>query len=241
MFGNKDKRAAASDGRQAANAAFRAEVERLEALPMAQLAAEVMVKGFGPDGYLPGFVRREPYAVAAASVRNIATMLEPLLAPSYAQLVCNIASFAGLSLRNFYPYTRRTLYSWVKDIRPGTGGPDPLPRQVAGMFTKQTIMPRQAGRGRFYAPFPCLTDTDVPKDRPNAGYMVRLGLMAGAVLAVRTLAVGADSVTLSPIVMSKSSPSQSFGIGNCVAKQLWATHRSRGDFGRPNQLPPALQ
>ena len=77
MFGNKDKRAAASDGRQAANAAFRAEVERLEALPMAQLAAEVMVKGFGPDGYLPGFVRREPYAVAAASVRNIATMLEP--------------------------------------------------------------------------------------------------------------------------------------------------------------------
>jgi hypothetical protein len=191
-------------------------------------------------------VNRLHYIVTAKTglsleFNNIATMLEPLLAPSYAQLVCNIASFAGLSLRNFYPYTRRTLYSWVKDIRPGTGGPDPLPRQVAGMFTKQTIMPRQAGRGRFYAPFPCLTDTDVPKDRPNAGYMVRLGLMAGAVLAVRTLAVGADSVTLSPIVMSKSSPSQSFGIGNCVAKQLWATHRSRGDFGRPNQLPPALQ
>src|SRR6516162_7054176 len=50
MFGNKDKRAAASDGREAAGAAFRAEVERLEALPMAQLAAEVMVKGFGPAG-----------------------------------------------------------------------------------------------------------------------------------------------------------------------------------------------
>ena len=77
MFGNKDKRAAASDGRQAANAAFRAEVERLEALPMAQLAAEVMVKGFGPDGYLPGFVRREPYAVAAVYIRNVAKMFEP--------------------------------------------------------------------------------------------------------------------------------------------------------------------
>jgi hypothetical protein len=76
VFGNKDKRAVASDAREAANAAFRAEVERLEALPMAQLAVEVMAKGFGPRGYLPDFVRREPYAVAAAHVRNIAQMFE---------------------------------------------------------------------------------------------------------------------------------------------------------------------
>jgi hypothetical protein len=76
MFGNKDKRAVASDAREATNAAFRAEVERLEALPMAQLAVEVMVKGFGPGGYLPDFERREPYAVAAAHVRNIAPMFE---------------------------------------------------------------------------------------------------------------------------------------------------------------------
>jgi hypothetical protein len=77
MFGNRDKRAAASDGREAANAAFRAEVERLEALPMAQVAAGVMVKGFGPGGYLPDFVQREPYAVATAHVRNVAEMFEP--------------------------------------------------------------------------------------------------------------------------------------------------------------------
>jgi hypothetical protein len=77
MFGNKGNRAVASDGREAANAAFRAEVERLEALPIAQVAAEVMVKGFGPGGYLPDFVRREPYAVATAHVRNVAEMFEP--------------------------------------------------------------------------------------------------------------------------------------------------------------------
>jgi hypothetical protein len=77
MFSHKDKRAAASDAKDAANDSFRAEVERLEAPPMTQLAAEVMVKGFGPGGYLPDFVRREPYAVAAAYVRNIAQMFEP--------------------------------------------------------------------------------------------------------------------------------------------------------------------
>ena len=31
----------------------------------------------GPGGYLPDFVRREPCAVAAASVRNITKLLEP--------------------------------------------------------------------------------------------------------------------------------------------------------------------
>jgi hypothetical protein len=60
MFGNKDKRPTAAVRREAANAALRAEVERLEALPMAQLAAEVMVRAFkrGPvynrDGSLAG-------------------------------------------------------------------------------------------------------------------------------------------------------------------------------------------
>lgn len=77
MFGGKDKRADTSDGKQAAIAALRAEVERLEALPMTQLAAEVMARGFGPGGYLPDLVRRQPYAVAAAYVRNIARGFEP--------------------------------------------------------------------------------------------------------------------------------------------------------------------
>jgi hypothetical protein len=76
MFGSKDKRADARDGKQAAIAALRAEVERLEALPMARLAAEVMARGFGPGGYLPDFVRREPYAVAVAYVRDIVKVLE---------------------------------------------------------------------------------------------------------------------------------------------------------------------
>jgi hypothetical protein len=55
MVGNKGKRAAATARREAANAALRAEVERLEALPIAQLAAEVMVRAFGPGpkGRLP--------------------------------------------------------------------------------------------------------------------------------------------------------------------------------------------
>jgi len=77
MFGSKDKRVAVSDGTEAANAAFGAEVERLEALPMAQLAAEVMARGFGPSGYLPDLMRRKPHALERAYVSNVAAMFEP--------------------------------------------------------------------------------------------------------------------------------------------------------------------
>jgi hypothetical protein len=41
VFGNKEKR-------QAADAALLAEIERLESLPLNQLATEVMTRGFGP-------------------------------------------------------------------------------------------------------------------------------------------------------------------------------------------------
>jgi hypothetical protein len=84
MFGNKAKRGTASDANESANAALRAEVERLEALPMAQLAAEIMVKGFGPGGYLPDIMEREPHAVAPrVYVHNIAHMFEPEGARDY--------------------------------------------------------------------------------------------------------------------------------------------------------------
>src|SRR5215469_8465981 len=77
MFGSKDRRVVASDGTETANAAFGAEVERLEALPMAQLAAEVMARGFGPGGYLPGLMRRKPHAIVRAYVNDVAAMFKP--------------------------------------------------------------------------------------------------------------------------------------------------------------------
>jgi hypothetical protein len=76
MFGHKDKRATPGDPAEAANAALRAEVERLEALPMTQLAAEVMARGFGPGGYLPSIVGRKQPALVAAYVSDIAAMFE---------------------------------------------------------------------------------------------------------------------------------------------------------------------
>jgi hypothetical protein len=77
MF-NKDKTKAEGDEQAATEAAARAEVERLEALPLSQLAAEVMVKGFGPDGYLADFARREPYTSGGyVAIYGLAGWLAP--------------------------------------------------------------------------------------------------------------------------------------------------------------------
>jgi len=116
MFGNKDKRAAASDAKGAALAALRAEVERLEALPMAQLAAEVMARGFGPGGFLPDFVRREPYAVAVVYVRNIARMLEPEGARD-AELYNRLAEVVGEGLQ----VLEHQSLIWARSVGEGFG------------------------------------------------------------------------------------------------------------------------
>jgi hypothetical protein len=69
MFSSKDKRATATDRMEAATAALRAEVERLEALPMARLAAEVMVRGFGPGD--PGIARPDSFGALPNIIRGI--------------------------------------------------------------------------------------------------------------------------------------------------------------------------
>ena len=116
MFGNKEKRTADAGAREAAGAAFRAEVERLEALPMASLAAEVMAQGFGPDGYLPGFVKREPYAVQVAHVRNIAAMFVPEGARN-AALYKRLARLVGEGLQ----VLEHESLVWARSVAEGSG------------------------------------------------------------------------------------------------------------------------
>jgi len=131
MFANKDKRDAGGDGRDAATAAFRAQVERLEALPLAQLAAEVMVRGFGPGGYLSDFVLREPHAVACAFVRNIADMFVPKGARD-ADLYKRLSDVVGEGLQ----VLEHESLIWARSIAEGLGvGYGPTRRGRAALET----------------------------------------------------------------------------------------------------------
>lgn len=57
------------DKHEADDDALRAEVERLGALPLKELAAEVMTKGFGPGGPAAGGAFARPSTVAGAFIQ----------------------------------------------------------------------------------------------------------------------------------------------------------------------------
>jgi len=67
LFGKNDKQ----DGKAAENAAMKAEYARLEALPLARLAEEILVRCYGPGG--PGADLSGPTLTALCGVLNPAT------------------------------------------------------------------------------------------------------------------------------------------------------------------------
>jgi hypothetical protein len=139
--------------------------------------------------------------------------------------------------RRVIPYVNKTNYIGLPKNVVGTAGAQPLPRQTCGMFTKQTGFPGRTGRGRFYAAFPSASDQSLVNDLPTAGYMTRLGALAANTFAIQNLTNGASTCDAIPVLFSRVAPSTSYTLVGATARTKWATHRSRGDYGRPNLLP----
>ncbi|HWH20027.1 MAG TPA: hypothetical protein VN671_05810 [Solirubrobacterales bacterium] len=81
LFGHRDDEAAGGDIPSAA-----AEISRLEALPLADLAAEVMERGFGPDGPgapgRPGTIEAPELSAPRVRLNEVAGAVTPAYAAS---------------------------------------------------------------------------------------------------------------------------------------------------------------
>lgn len=175
------------------------------------------------------------------SLSTILNILSGFYKPVYQQVLCAVANYLGVSGRIISPSARKTTLLWNKDKAIGLGGANPLPKQTAGMFTKVTGSPGRLGRGRSYIPFPSTADQSPGLDVPTAGYMTNLGLLAGVMAAQRVITGGgADTVTLDPVLAHLGPPVTYLNWNTATARQKWATHRSRGDYGRFNPIPDAL-
>jgi hypothetical protein len=172
---------------------------------------------------------------AGESMENIGTELDLLIHNAYKAILANTAEYYGSMIRRVWP--TKTAYATTNLNRgDGTAGDEALPRQAAGMFTKTTGLPGPAGRGRFYASFPAEDDND-PDGIPTAGYMVNLGTLAGILATTRTFGVAPDTTTVAPVILDRLAYPGSLAWDFATARQKWATHRSRGSYGRANSLP----
>lgn len=117
---------------------------------------------------------------------------------------------------------------------------DPLPKQVAGIFTRRSIFAGRHAQGRVYVPFPAESDNDPDEGRPNLGYLAALGTYSADAYTSVPVVLGGDSCALNPghWVIPKP-PGVPFWLNYVSAqtRDYWATQRRRGDFGPKNISP----
>lgn len=119
----------------------------------------------------------------------------------------------------------------------GTGGADPLPTQVCGIFTKNSGTTGRANRGRFYVAFPSLADMTAGNEYPTLGYTAKVFNLSGQVTGPRNLVVPSGTLNIE-WGLGKTGASLAFvPTPSATARRLWATQRRRGDYGRPNPPP----
>lgn len=119
----------------------------------------------------------------------------------------------------------------------GTAGAAGLPSQNSGLVTFRTPYAGRSFRGRLYMPFPAEQDNVDATGRPTNGYITNLNALANFYRTPLVAQLAGNSVTLELGVRGRSIPS--FIVVNAhVVRPFWATQRRRGDFGRPNVIPP---
>lgn len=181
-------------------------------------------------------------AGGGATLQSLATALDTAVFAAYIALLNNQAFYLGVSARKFVGNKLSLPNTTKVNTGAGTAGADAMPRQATGMFTKQSALPGPAGRGRVYVPFPAVLDNGATPI-PTAGYMVRLGTLAG-ILAAPLALTGPGTATATPVIIRYPRPAHVPPItlatvvwSTATARQKWATQRRRGSYGRPNVLP----
>jgi hypothetical protein len=167
---------------------------------------------------------------------EVAKRFDVVLSATLIALLNNTAAYWGVGAQRIRPLPIGVEALWQGSAGPGTAGASPMPKQIAGIFSKITAFGGRAMRGRVYVPFPTDLDNSSPSDAPTVGYMTRLGAFAANVVATTAVTGGAGNASMVPVIYHRVSGNVDIIIG-ATARQKWATQRRRGDYGRPNDPP----
>lgn len=180
------------------------------------------------------------YQVVATLGASIDEAALPALAKAgvqtgYSLIMNDNASFYGTSSQRLSPLPKGAVFYSGTTLIPGVAGSNTLPKQSCGLISKKTSLAGREYRGRFYAPFPAEEDNDA-NGFPSPGYQGLLTGLGNYLFQDIPFVVGANGVTLRPVVWSRKLGIATRIVANSI-KIGWATQRKRGTFGKPNPPP----
>jgi hypothetical protein len=145
------------------------------------------------------------------------------------------ATYVGVGVQLLTPVIQPTPAYSTLGTGTGSGGGDPLPKQVAGITTLLTAYRGRKYRGRMYFPF-APEDSNDANDQPD-GFTTGFWDNIGAFFtSAHVVTVGASTLTLDGVLYHRADGSTTTLTGYRT-RGRWATQRRRGDFGKTNVLP----
>lgn len=164
---------------------------------------------------------------------DFAAAVKTGLTGNWPPIITTPASFRGIGAQQATAPKDGEVYS-VANLA-GTGGANPLPKQVAGLAS---IYDGQAGRkhrGRIYFPFPDASAV-TPDGVPIAAYKTALQVVMTFLTGPIVVTVGANQSTMALSVFHKLvGTADPVTVG--VIRSVFATQRRRGDYGKANVSP----
>jgi hypothetical protein len=175
---------------------------------------------------------------ALLTVSGFLAQTDSIYAGFYKAAIPNTGEYRGTLFAIDFPLPRSDPIMIVSNSGAGTGGPDPLPTQVTGIWTKVTAGVGRSNRGRAYVPFPTTVFLAPLTGEPTVGYAGIVADIATAVTGVSTVITGANTTVIQWVLRTKvllPVPAIIYkDIVDWRRLNLWGTQRRRGDFGRPN-------
>lgn len=171
-----------------------------------------------------------------ASLLEIATAVDPVIAPLYKNLLWTGAQYRGIGFTNL---TGVRTIEWAANANAGIGlmAGNPLPTQTRSLISYQGNNAGAANRGRQYIPFPSVLAITASADLA-AGYLANLVLLRTHLSATRVIIGVTGTLTMVPVIAHKPhTPSNWAAVFQMFARTKFATQRRSGAYGKPN-VPP---
>ena len=159
--------------------------------------------------------------------------LDQQFAAQYPPLLNTTAFYHGVSVQKILPLPKSVAITTDARRASGTGGSDPMPKQVSGVITLRTLLAGRRNRGRVFVPFPS-EQSNTLEGVPTGLYGLSLIILGDFLIQPVNIVGLPGSATYTPVLNHRTPPFGQEILVSRVARGIWGTQRRRGDYGSPN-------
>jgi hypothetical protein len=165
-----------------------------------------------------------------------ALAIDPIVAPLYKAVLPQTCTYYGIQVTKIWPLPRLLAQGVNGSQGAGTRALLTAPGQLSLVATKNTGLAGRSKRGRLYVSFPGQTDIDVTA-QATVAYQVKCQQLVNGIIATYVLGNLINGATIVPVLWNRTTHAAQ-GLLNGTVHLNFGTQRRRGEYGRPNAIPP---